>query len=214
MSRRLPLLLVGLVACTSTSGDDPEPTGASSGALSVDGSTDAVMLDESGGDSGGSGGSTGQAFDPSEWLCPPEPGLAPHFELGWDYKDGWIDLDPEGPVVITIGGQGAWMIPLGVRGDGFCVPADATDYEQVPPLDITIEAEGLAEPVAFVTDFPVSFEPIDEGGLGYTFIPMMIADSLEVEALDGLSTTIRAELRARELPPLHFALDGVLTISD
>lgn len=68
--------------------------------------------------------------------------------LGWDYKDGWLDLEPNGPVTIIVGGQGAWMIPIGVRGEGFCVPSDPHDYGRVPTLDIRIEAEGFAEAIA------------------------------------------------------------------
>lgn len=214
VSRWLSLLLVVPGGCTGAAGDGPGPAGASTGTTPGSASSGSTPLDESGSGSAGSLGSSGEAVDPTQWLCPADPDATPRFELGWDYKDGWIDLEPDGPVVITIGGQGAWMVPLGVRGDGFCVPADPSDYDHVPPLDITIEAEGLAEPVAMVTDFPVSFEPIDEGGLGYTFIPMMIADHLEVQALEGLATTIRAELHAHDVPPLHFALDGFLTISD
>jgi hypothetical protein len=159
-------------------------------------------------------GSSGEPADPEPWLCPPEPAPAPAFVLGWDYKDGWIDLHPGGPVTITIGGQGAWMIPLGVRGEGFCVPADPSAYDLVPTLDIRIEAAGHPEPIAVVLGFPVSFEPLDEGGLGYTFIPMILADHLDLDTLQGVPTTIRAELRPRDTPPLPFVLDGVLTISE
>jgi hypothetical protein len=158
--------------------------------------------------------SSGEPTDPEPWLCPAEPAPAPAFVLGWDYKDGWSDLHPGGPVTITIGGQGAWMIPLGVRGDGFCVPADPSAYDLVPTLDIRIEADGQPEPIALVLGFPVSFDPRDEGGFGYTFIPMILADDLDVDALEGVPTTIVAELRPRDTPPLSFTLAGVLTISD
>lgn len=217
MARRLLPPFVALVGCAGTSSDDRTPgsnAGSGTDPLASEGSSGVTMLDGSEGDPDRSESSTGAAVDPSPWLCPTEPDVLPGFELGWDYKDGWIDLEPDGPLVIIIGGQGAWMIPLGVRGDGFCVPADSSDYENVPPLDVTIEAGGRAEPVAIVRDFPVSFEPIDEGGLGYTFIPMVIADGLTVETLEGLDTTIRAELRARDVPPLEYVFHGVLTISD
>lgn len=181
--------------------DGPPPTAASSTGVAA--TTTAPDPD-----------STGEPAEPTPWLCPPEPGPDPWFVLGWDYKDGWIELSPDGPITITVGGQGAWMVPLGVRGDGFCVPADPYAYDRVPTLDVSIEAEGHAQPVAAVVGFPVSFKPRSEGGLGYTFIPMIIADDLELESLDGLPASIRAELRPRDVAPLSFALDGVLVISD
>jgi hypothetical protein len=163
--------------------------------------------------------SSGEPVDPTPWLCPTEPAPDPWFVLGWDYVDGWIDLDPGGPFTITIGGQGAWMIPLGVRGEGFCVPADPYAYDLVPTLDASIDAQGRAEPIAAVLGFPVSFQPLydDEGGpgtLGYTFIPMIIDDAIDPAELEGIPATIHAELRARDTPPLSFTLDGVLTVSD
>ncbi|MCA9704885.1 MAG: hypothetical protein KDK70_03430 [Myxococcales bacterium] len=212
MPRRLPSLLLALAGCGPPPAD--APADASTGSTSAPPLEDSSATAASTGADGSTSGSTGEPADPAQWLCPQDPAPVPYFELGWDYKDGWSDLVPDGPVVITIGGQGAWMIPLGVRGDGFCVPADPSDYDHVPPLDVTIEAEGLAEPIAMVRDFPVSFEPIDEGGLGYTFIPMMIADGVDVGDLEGRATSIRAQLRPRDLPPLQFALDGVLTISE
>jgi hypothetical protein len=206
MARVAPALLL-LAGCASTPVDDP---------LVADGSetTESIAASESSETSADATGSSGEPADPAPWLCPTDPTPAPAFVLGWDYKDGWADLRPGGPVTITIGGQGAWMIPLGVRGDGFCVPADPYAYDLVPTLDVRIEAQGHPEPIAVVLGFPVSFQPIDEGGLGYTFIPMIIADHLDVDALEGLPTTIRAELRPRDTPPLTFALDGVLTISE
>jgi len=160
--------------------------------------------------------STGEPTDPSPWLCPIEPAPEPWFVLGWDYIGGWIELEPGDPLTITIGGQGLWMIPLGVRGEGFCVPADPYAYDLVPTLDARIEAEGRPTPVAAVVGFPVSFEPLDETDrtLGYTFIPMIIDDTIDPAELEGVPATIHAELRARDTPPLSFTLDGVLTISD
>lgn len=206
----LSLLLAAGVAsgCASTR---PDPPHVDDGPATTDGGdtsdfteTGAIAPD----------GSSGEPVDPQPWLCPAEPAPAPAFVLGWDYKDGWSDLHPGGPVTITIGGQGAWMIPLGVRGDGFCVPADSSAYDLVPTLDIRIEAQGQPEPIALVLGFPVSFEPLDAGGLGYTFIPMILADDLDVDALEGVPTTILAELRPRDTPPLSFVLDGVLTVSE
>lgn len=162
--------------------------------------------------------SSGEPTDPSPWLCPAEPAPDPWFTLGWDYIDGWVDLEPGGPFTITIGGQGAWMIPLGVRGHGFCVPADPYAYDLVPTLDVRIEAEGHPEPIAAVLGFPVSFVPLDQADpqsdLRYTFIPMIIVDELDVTTLEGVPASIHAELRARDTPPLSFTLDGVLTISE
>ena len=140
--------------------------------------------------------------------------MTARFELGWHYKDGWIDLVDGGPLTVTLGGQGAWMVPLGVRGEGFCVPADPAEYDHVPTLDISINADGHGEPIATAVDFPVSFKPIEEGDLGYSFIPMVIADAIDVDGLEGVATTIRAELRTRDHGSLEFAFDGQLTVSD
>ncbi len=214
--RRLALLLA-LSGCTAPVVDGQPPSTQESGDPS-DGPGGTTPAPTSGGDDddddGPSQDSSGGPSDAIDWLCPTDPDAVPHFELGWDYKDGWIDLDPGGPVTITIGGQGAWMIPLGVRGDGFCVPADPHEYDYVPPLDLTISAEEHAEPISMVTEFPVSFEPIEVGGLGYTFIPMMIHDSIDIMALDGQHTVIEAELSTRDGVALSFTLEGTLTISD
>lgn len=156
-------LVVALATCVCVACGSPAPEGdADAGS----GSTSAGPADASNGTSP----APSETDDEIPWLCPP-PEQPPTFALGWHYKEDWIDLEPGGPVELTIGGQGAWMIPIGVRGNGFCVPEDPSAYDYVPRLDIQFEAEGIEPPLSFVTDFPVSFEPIDAGGFGYTFIP-------------------------------------------
>jgi hypothetical protein len=108
------------------------------------------------------------------------------------------------------------MIPLGVRGDGFCVPADPYAYDLVPTLDVAIVADGQREPITAVLGFPVSFEPRDDGaeGFRYKFIPMIIRDDVDVTEIDGMPASIEAELFVRDGPPLALSLDGVLVISE
>lgn len=196
---------IAIAACTDPADPPADPPAASSsdGGTTTDPTTSSTALPDS----------SGEPADPSPWSCPAEP-TDPWFELGWDYKDGWIDLTPGGPITITVGGQGAWMVPLGVRGDGFCVPTDPFAYDLVPTLDVHIDAAGHEQPVASVVGFPVSFRPLDEGGLGYTFIPMILADELDPEALHGTPASIHAQLRPRDGGPLSFALHGELVLSE
>ncbi|MCH9688780.1 MAG: hypothetical protein K0V04_45530 [Deltaproteobacteria bacterium] len=206
---RAAVLLGATVGCGAASTDD-SGVSDSSGSVVDTGPLTAATDD---GDDTSPPGATGEPVDDT-WLCPDDPQRTASFELGWDYKDGWIDLEPGGPMVITIGGQGAWMIPLGVRGDGFCVPANPSDYERVPRLEVRIEAQGQAEPIATVVGFPVSFEPLEPSGMGYTFIPMMLLDDLDVEGLEGVDVSMTAQLQVRDGPPLNYAFAGVLTVSE
>lgn len=209
---RLLLAAALLAACT------PEPPGEPSGDDGPLPTTTDAPPGTSTQAASGPADSSGEAAD-AVWRCPTTtPAPDPWFVLGWDYKDGWLDLSPGGPLTITLGGQGMWMIPLGVHGDGFCVPADPHAYDLVPTLDVTITAEGHPAPIATVLGFPVSFVPLDEDDpasmLGYTFIPMILADELDVTTLEGVPATIHAELHTRDAPLLAFDHAGVLTLSD
>lgn len=208
MSRPGPsLLLVVAAACAVETGVET----ADAGRPSSSDSGEADEASETGEATGpAADATTDSPADPPELCSEDGP---PRFELGWDYTEGWRSLDAEGPIPIVIGGQGSWMVPLGVRGDGFCVPADPYDYDRVPVLDIRIEAEGFGDPVTAVWDFPVSFEPLDGGGFGYTFIPMMIEGTL-VEGLHDVHATIQAELRVQAAAPIGWEQPGVLVISD
>lgn len=121
-------------------------------------------------------------------------------------------------IKVVRGGQGLLMLPMGVRGSGFDVPADPYDWEdpRTPRIDIWVDIDGYN--VGFgghfsrVTDYPIGFTPIDDKGtLEHLYITVFVPDEIDdPKVLYGKHGTIRAELNTYMQPAKALELSFVV----
>ena len=139
--------------------------------------------------------SLGEAvFDPADPLAPPT----------------YRELVNGAPLQIVRGGQGLLMLPLGVHGRGFEVPADPNDWDdpRTPTIDLWVDIEGfnvgLGGHFARITGYTIGFVPIDkEGTLEHLYITVFVPDAVtDPSVLFGKTGVIRAELQTFEQPTI------------
>lgn len=133
-------------------------------------------------------------FNPEDPLAPPT------------YKE----LAEGGTLQIVRGGQGLLMLPLGVHGRGFEVPADPLDWNdpRTPKIDLWVDIEGYnvgaGGHFARVAGYPIGFTPIDmEGNLEHLYITVFVPDAVaDATVLFGKTGLIRAELQTYQQPTI------------
>ena len=121
-------------------------------------------------------------------------------------------------IQIVRGGQGLLMLPLGVRGRGFEVPADPNDWDnpRMPRIDLWMDIEGynlgFGGHFARVPNYTIGFVPIDEmGTLEHLYIAVLVPDAVEDPGgLVNQPGLIRAELRTYMQPTVARQLSFVV----
>lgn len=121
-------------------------------------------------------------------------------------------------IQVVRGGQGLLMLPLGVHGRGFEVPADPLDWDdpRTPKIDLWIDIEGYnvgpGGHFARVAGYPIGFVPIDmEGTLEHMYITVFVPDAVtDASVLFGKTGLIRAELHTFEQPTVALELGFVV----
>jgi len=121
-------------------------------------------------------------------------------------------------IQIVRGGQGLLMLPLGVRGRGFEVPADPNDWDnpRMPRIDLWMDIEGFnlgfGGHFARVPNYTIGFVPIDEmGGLEHLYIAVLVPDAVEdPSGLVNQPGLLRAELRTYMQPTVARQLSFVV----
>jgi len=102
---------------------------------------------------------------------------------------------------IVRGGQGLLMLPFGVRGSGFEVPADpnAWDDPKMPHVDMYVDIEGAN--VGFgghfsrLNEYPIGFVEVD-GTLEHMYIAIIVPDAIDdPETLVNKAGVVHMELR-------------------
>ncbi len=134
--------------------------------------------------------------------CEGEP-VDPYFELGQG-EAVWQGLSGSSRLKLVLGGQGAYMFPIAVRGGGFVLPDNPTQFNHpdAPRIDITIEIEGYANNSGFfarVTDFPIPFTVKDDDSYEYFYIAVIAPDALfDPNEIHNLPVRIEATLTPAE----------------
>jgi hypothetical protein len=102
---------------------------------------------------------------------------------------------------IVRGGQGLLMLPFGVRGSGFEVPADpnAWDDPKMPHVDMYVDIEGAN--VGFgghfsrLNEYPIGFVEVD-GALEHMYIAIIVPDAIDdPQQLVNKAGVVHMELR-------------------
>jgi len=147
--------------------------------------------------------SLGEAvFDPEDPMAPPS----------------FRALADGGTLKVVRGGQGLLMLPLGVRGRGFEVPADPNDWDnpRTPRIDLWVDIEGFnvlaSGHFARIVNYPIGFVPVTgDGGLEHMYITVFVPDAItDPTVLFGKTGLIRAELQTFQQPTAALALSFVV----
>lgn len=130
-------------------------------------------------------------------------------ETGWislgQGEVGYAPLVDGGALDLVLGGQGAWMFPIAVRGGGFKLPRDPSDLqaEDVPRLDLWIDVDGfeisVGRHLAQVDALPMMFS-VGEGGVySASYVPLILPEVLsDMRELDGRAGRLYARLSTVE----------------
>ncbi len=132
-----------------------------------------------------------------------EEPVDPYFELGQG-ESMWQGLAGGTRLRLVLGGQGAYMFPIAVRGGGFVLPDNPTQFghPDAPELDVTIEIDGYANNsgvFARVQGFPIPFTVKDDGSYEYFYVAVLAPDALaDPNEIHNLPVTIEATLTPAE----------------
>lgn len=120
-------------------------------------------------------------------------------------ETGWNEVLEGDELVMVLGGQGLLMFPMPIRGEGFTVPADPSDWTHpdIPMLDIHLDIPGFN--VGFgghfsrIANYPVPFTILPDGTYEFVYITMFVPDELADPCdIDGLAGEFHAELHTAD----------------
>ena len=141
----------------------------------------------SGSDSGS--GSGGVPPDPDAWIAMGQG------EMGWSPVEDGDEL------WMVLGGQGLLMFPMPLRGSGFTLADDPSDYTDpaTPLFDMYLDIEGFELDFGGhfkrLANYPVPFEILDDGTYEFIYITLFVPDELlDPCDIDGLEGFLHAEL--------------------
>ena len=116
-------------------------------------------------------------------------------------ESGWNEVQEGDPLLMVLGGQGLLMFPMPIRGEGFTIPDDPSDWTHpdIPTLDIHLDIEGFN--IGFgghfsrIANYPVPFTVLPDGTYEFVYITIFVPDELTDPCdIDGLPGEIHAEL--------------------
>ncbi len=142
------------------------------------------------------------------------PAGDPWYELGQGETE-FNELGGDEELVMVLGGQGLLMFPMPLRGGGFTIPDDPTNFTdpKTPILHLTMDIEGhntgFGGHFFRLNNYPIPVEVQPDGSYLFYYVTIFIPDELEdICAIHGLTAQIRSTLVTDgETEPLHFDLD-------
>ena len=137
------------------------------------------------------------------------------FEIGWGVTE-FNDLENGADLEVVWGSQGAAMFPLPLRGGGFVLPDDPTDYESpmAPKLDLHIDIPGhnndIGDHFRYLANYPIVFEVMPDGSYEFLYVAVLLPDGLDPTTLEGLPAHLWTRLRPYESDEIEIELDLVV----
>ena len=134
-------------------------------------------------------------------------------------ESGWNEVDEGDELLMVLGGQGLLMFPMPIRGQGFTLPDDPSDWTDpdIPILDIHLDIEGFN--IGFgghfsrIANYPVPFTILDDGTFEFVYITIFVPDELtDPCAIDGLPGDIHAELETADGETLTWDRSVVIAV--
>ncbi|PRP90298.1 hypothetical protein ENSA5_65940 [Enhygromyxa salina] len=142
-------------------------------------------LDDNDGGDGDSGGNN----PPGTWIA-----------MGQG-EEGWSPVEDGDELLMVLGGQGLLMFPMPLRGAGFTLADDPSDYTdpRTPIFDMYLDIEGFdldfGGHFKRLSNYPVPFEILPDGTYEFVYITLFVPDELlDPCDIDGLTGELHAEL--------------------
>jgi hypothetical protein len=116
-------------------------------------------------------------------------------------EQGWSPVENGDKLVMVLGGQGLLMFPMPLRGAGFTLADDPSDYTDpaTPIFDMYLDIEGFdldfGGHFKRLSNYPVPFEVLPDGTYEFVYITLFVPDELTDPCdIDGLPGELHAEL--------------------
>jgi hypothetical protein len=116
-------------------------------------------------------------------------------------EEGWYPVENGDELVMVLGGQGLLMFPMPLRGKGFTLADDPSDYTDpsTPIFDMYLDIEGFdldfGGHFKRLSNYPVPFEILPDGTYEFVYITLFVPDELTDPCdIDGLPGQLHAEL--------------------
>lgn len=141
------------------------------------------------------------------------------FEVGWGQGE-LVPLTDGDPFPIVLGGQGAQMFPMPLRGGEWYLPDNPTSWmdETGPLVDMDMDVEGYNDGPGghfkHIANYTLDWIILPDGSYQSSFLPILVPDGITPEELEGLPAHLWVRLRPYEQPALEVELDVVITVSD
>lgn len=141
------------------------------------------------------------------------------FEVGWGQGE-LVPLADGDPFPIVLGGQGAQMFPMPLRGGEWFLPENPTSWmdETGPLIDMDMDIEGWNDGPGghfkHIANYTLDWIILPDGTYQSSFLPILVPDGIAPEDIEGLPAHLWVRLRPYEQPALELELDVVVTVSD
>lgn len=139
------------------------------------------------------------------------------FEIGWG--DGqYVPLADGDEFPIVLGGQGAQMFPMPLRGGEFYLPGNPTSWmdETGPLVDLEMDIDGYNDGPGGhfkrIANYTLDWVVLPDDTYQSSFLPIIVPDGIDPEELDGMPAHLWVRLRPHEQPELVVELDVVVTV--
>lgn len=141
------------------------------------------------------------------------------FQVGWG--DGeFVPLADGDAFPIVLGGQGAQMFPMPLRGGEWFLPENPTSWmdETGPLVDMEMDIEGWNDGPGGhfkrIANYTLDWVVLPDGTYESSFLPIIVPDGVEPEDIEGEPAHLWVRLRPHEQPALELELDVVVTIGE